>query len=722
MKVIDLSNDVAGRFAAKLFALAGANVVRPVGDEPADALDIYLDHGKRRLAGSHVDAAALMDGADLVFVSFDRGRVQGLGAALLPLAPADAVRVTTSTYGATGPYAGWRGGPAAAWAAGGYLWITGEPDREPLMGPEHLCGYVTGYSAAIAAEAALFRRRRTGRGCELDISAMESMLCIHQSTFSRLGSGEVRGRTGRFAELYPLTILPCADGYVSLGATTDREFDLLCVTAGCPELLDDPRFATGFSRLANASALDAALAPFLASHTADEVEAMLQAGGTPATRVADPLEILKNPQLAARGYFVDAPGGGRMPGAPLPDAQVFATPRPARAAAAAAAADRGWPLQPRPGDPLPLQGVRVLDLTSWWAGPSCTRTLAELGADVVWVERPNSRAAWENYEGAQAISLQLYEWKMFRHKRSVALDLGTPAGREACLRLAAQADVLVENFRPGVAERLGLGHQMLCARHPGLVYVSLSGFGASGPWRGWGSYGPTIEGASSIMSRTGYAGGGPLRLGHTLPDGIGGLTGAIAALRGLREREARGCGGWFDVSQLEAYVAISGEEVLTASRGGGWAGRVGNRSRQGAIQGVFPCLGEDQWIAIRLSDEDDVRRLAEAAGLPGLVRAAAAWPRDDDAVEAMIAGFTAGWEKQALAEALQAAGLEAFPALTPPDVLADGQVAARGVLLPVTVPGGTFLMPGHPYQASERLADARGAAPTLGQHDALLTD
>ena len=265
---------------------------------------------------------------------------------------------------------------------------------------------------------------------------------------------------------------------------------------------------------------------------------------------------------------------------------------------------------------LPLEGVIVLDFTAFWAGPSATRCLADMGADVIWVERPRSRLDPDEKIAHPAVLAQhLYHLKMNRHKRSVILDLETPAGREAALALAARADIVVENFRPGVADRLGLGPSALCAAFPRLVYVSLSGFGGSGPWESWRSYGPNIEAASSILARTGYAGGEPLRLGHALPDGVGGVAGALAALRGLRERDERGVGGWFDISQLEVYAALSGEAILAASISGAAQPRIGNRSHSGAVQGVFPCRGHDQWIAIRLADQADMDRFAAETGV-----------------------------------------------------------------------------------------------------------
>ncbi len=192
----------------------------------------------------------------------------------------------------------------------------------------------------------------------------------------------------------------------------------------------------------------------------------------------------------------------------------------------------------------------------------------------------------------------LFDYKMNRNKESVVIDLRTEDGKQVFRSLAARADVVVENYRAGVMDRLGLGYESLSADHPELVYVSLSGFGATGPWSPWRSYGPTIEAASSIEARTGYVDGEPLRLGHTLPDGVGGLVGTLAALDGLRRRDLTGKGGRYDLSQLEAYCALSGEELLASSVQGDDQPRRGNSSRRVSPHGVYPCRGDDQWIAL----------------------------------------------------------------------------------------------------------------------------
>jgi crotonobetainyl-CoA:carnitine CoA-transferase CaiB-like acyl-CoA transferase len=715
MKIIDLSCDVSGRFAAKLFALSGLEVIRPRAERPAQQferdLEQYLDGDKTATTVADLAAAArLIADADLVFTTFDRGGWRGL-AAEVELDPAS-VQVTTSTFGVSGRYAAWRGGPLADWAAGGYFAITGNPDREPLIGPERLCGYVGGYTAATAAEAALEMRRLTGVGQHVDVSTMEAMLCVHQSTFARVAAGVGRPRTGRYTEVYPLVVRPCLDGHVSLGVVTDAEFDRLAVALDRSELALDSRFSDVGARWTNRGALEHELDQILRHLSCDEVVTRLHAFGLASAKVADALEVTRNPQLAHRGYWRSGADGGLEPGDPIPSPRTFLA-----AGEPDGGALRSWAeaRSARPG--LPLAGTVVLDLTAFWAGPSATRNLADLGATVIKIERPGSRADLEDRVEDPAMLVEhLFHCKMNRHKLSVALDVAEPQGASLLRRLALWADVLVENFRPGVAGRLGLGAPELCSANPDLVYVSLSGFGADGPWGELRSYGPTIEAASSIAARTGYPGGEPLRLGHTLPDGVGGLAGTLTVLRGLRERRSHGCGGWRNVSQLEVYVALSGEEILTASRLGHAQERIGNRSRTGAVQGAFPCHGDDEWIAIRLQDAADAAKLAAHCGLPALSALFATSPRDDARIEAMIAAATRDHEKHDLARRLQEAGLEAVPVFKPEELIADAHLHERGFFVSADAAGRACLLPGSPFRGRTPLSDPRGPAPRFGEH------
>ena len=582
-----------------------------------------------------------------------------------------------------------------------YLFITGDPEREPLCGPENMCAYAAGYTAALGAEAALIDRIRTGRSRHLDISVMETMLLQHQSTFARTAAGELRRRTGRYTEVYPLTVRPCRDGHVSIGVVSDAEFDKFAIAIERPDLPADPRFADKDARWDNRDALDTQMAPWLEAHDAEDIVRILQDGGVACAKVAGPLDITRNPQLLSRDYWREARCGGVMPGDPLAHFHGFGG---ANASG----------LQLGPTGELPLAGVRVLDFTIFWAGPSTTRALADLGAEVVWVERPGARmdCIIEPDRAASPVEtmMHLYDTKMFRGKRSITLDLEKPKDRAVAHALAREAHVVVENFRPGVADRLGVGPEALSRINPALTYVSLSGWGASGPWRDWRSYGPSIEAASSISGRTGYPGGDPLRLGHAFPDATGGLAGGLAAARGLRRAMTGGSGGWYDISQLEAYLAMAGEGIVEATGFGRGRQRIGNRSKLGAFQGVFPCKGEDRWIAIRLENEADCRAFSLASGVT------IALDCDADAVEPAISAWTAGHDKQALAARLQTLGLQAFAVLDAHELTADPHLAERGYFLAVPAGDRTHAMPGTPLVATPQMADATRPAPRPGEH------
>lgn len=704
MRIVDLSCDCGGRFAAKLLAMSGLTV--ECYESSGSPLDLYLDRHKKPV-DPLVAPDTLVQGADLVFTSFDRGARVGSAAALTP--SDDFIEISTSTFGMTGPYSGWRGGELAAWAVGGYMSITGEPDREPLMGPASLCFYVAGYNAAIAAEAALRLRERAGIVARIDISAMESMLAAHQSTFSRVAAGFGRRRTGRFTEVFPLVVLPCREGHVSLGVVTQPEFDKMACALDLPDLCADPRFQGIAARERNRDALDAILVAALRSHDAEEIAGRLQSAGVAAAAVVDIPDVLRNPQLISRDFWEQAETGPILPGNPLPAARIFAK----QPAAPVCGPKAGAPCTD--GIALPLAGVVVIDFTAFWAGPSATRNLADMGATVVKVERPGSRVDADPSADDAAQTLEyLYNRKMNRGKLSVVLDLSTDAGRAEARALIASADVVVENSRSGVADALGVGAKAMCAHFPRLVYVSLAGFGSTGPWSSWRSYGPTIEAASSIQARTGYADGAPLRLGHTLPDAVGGLVGTLAVLRGLRERELRGVGGWFDLAQLEAYVAMSGEEIAANSLSGASYERSGNLARDGAVQGVFRCTGEDQWIAVRLENADDRLRFATLAEI-------VAEDPGPDQYFVSLARYAASRDRDDLVDQFQAAGLAAAPVLNADELPSNPQLRARDFLIDVQLGTRSAALPGSPIRALPPFAVAGRRAPLFGEHNCLLS-
>ena len=214
------------------------------------------------------------------------------------------IHASVSPFGTTGPYATWKSSSLLDWAASGYLFITGDPDREPLAGPEGICEAVCAYTAAMAIEAALAARRNTGRGCYIDASVMEAMVCSHQSTFSRYAAGVVMGRSGNeVATCYPLGVKRCRDGHILISVVTDQDFDRLAIAMGLPHLVADPRFSDGTSRYRHRDSIDAVLDPWLRSMDGDDIAGLLQTAGVVASKVVTTLDLLSDPQLESRDFF-----------------------------------------------------------------------------------------------------------------------------------------------------------------------------------------------------------------------------------------------------------------------------------------------------------------------------------------------------------------------------------------------------------------------------------
>ncbi len=301
----------------------------------------------------------------------------------------------------------------------------------------------------------------------------------------------------------------------------------------------------------------------------------------------------------------------------------------------------------------PVAGLRVLDFAHVFAGPFCTRTLADLGADVVHVET-HSRGGEDGRRSAYA----------HRNKRSIALDLKNAAGQATAVRMAGVADVIVENFSSGVMKRLGLGYEALSPATPRLIYVSMSGYGHTGPRREWTSMNMNLQAYTGLMLTTGAEGDPPTAISNSWNDYIGGLHAVIAILHALEDRHQTGRGRNIDLSQFECSVATLGPLLMAASATGKPPKRMGNRSSVNAPQGVYPCAGEDEWCAVSVGTDDQWRALATAIDQPRLTqdpRFATMLGRmhNHDALDAAIATWTRELPNDDVERRLQAVGVPA---------------------------------------------------------------
>lgn len=390
-------------------------------------------------------------------------------------------------------------------------------------------------------------------------------------------------------------------------------------------------------------------------------------------------------------------------------------------------------IQMPPSSSGPLQGLRVLDMTIALAGPYGTRILADLGAEVIKVDTRATRdyatrldltarlqAMFPNGDpGKEPWNTGGFHAQLNRNKRSVALELATPEGRDTFLRLVDTADCIVENFTPKVMPSLGLGPDELLQRNPALVYVAMPGFGRSGPYSTFPAFAPTTEAASGFLSRVGYEDGTLVPNPMSLADFVGGLNGIVGLMASLWAARRTGEGCVVDLSQVEAMSAFVGEQFTgtPVSNESELAKPHGNRAPGALYSAVLPALGFDEWIAISVPDTDAMVRLSD---LVGESVDSANWcelatsEAGRDSIDAELSRFTSLQEKQSLAKALQDAGIAAGPIQLSPDLFSNPQLSELGFFLPIEGPAGLGLFEGPPWHFDGWTQRLTAPSPPIG--------
>ncbi|MBM3141387.1 MAG: CoA transferase, partial [Chloroflexi bacterium] len=390
------------------------------------------------------------------------------------------------------------------------------------------------------------------------------------------------------------------------------------------------------------------------------------------------------------------------------------------------------------------------DITVVWAGPHVTQLLAEWGAEVIRVEpvnriQPSTRGAENIVTKEQALGLAAQglqpqypdmepgdePWNRSasftshaRNKKSMACDIGSPAGREAFLRLIERCDVLVENNVPETIDKMNIGWEVLREINPRLVMVRMPAYGLDGPYRNYRAFGLHVEAMVGHTHLRGYPDATPEGLGETLAsDGISGVQGAVAALMALLHRERTGDGQLIEMPLTEGFIATLAEFVLDHSMNGVDPPPQANRHRWHAPHAMYPCAGVDQWIAIDVGTDEEFAALCRELGREALARdarfaTAEARREHRAALDAAVAEATREREKEALFHALQRAGVCAAPAHDPLEALADPHLAARSFFEELDTPGGgRHRYPGLTFRMAETPNRLRTPPVTLGQHN-----
>ena len=747
LHVVDTSTTLAGAYASKLLVDAGARVtlVEPAGGHPLRhwsasgnlppaggdaALFQFLAAGKRSVVEGAVAWDALVASADLVVASEP-----------LPFERVSAVRratslVTITPWGTKGP---WKDRPATEFtlqAAAGSTAYRGLPGREPVAAGGQLGEWAAGAYAAVSGIAAALSARRTGAGVHADVSAFEvtvAALTIYHDLQSQWFEGPLPN------SLETPSIEPTRDGFVGLCAYTGQQWKDFCLMVGRPEVAEDERYFDARARMEHLAFIQDVMHTWTKTQTTDEVIEVASALRIPVAPVGNGKLVLEQEHFRARGIFVPNPGGFEQPRRPYqlsdnPAAPVAPAPGLGQHSGAALPPPSAPAASEPEADPRPLAGLRVVDLTAFWAGPVVSATLAEWGGDVVKVESTR-RPDGMRFAGAVRNEV-LWEWSPVFHganpgKRGITLDLDADEGRALLRRLIEGADVLMENFSARVMDHFGLDWETLQGWNPRLCLLRMPAWGLDGPWRDRVGFAASVEQASGLAWITGYE-DMPLIIRGAC-DPVGGMHALLGLLAALEDRRTTGRGQLVECALVEPALNLAAEQVIEWSAHGVLLTRARNRGPAAAPQGCYRCRGEaassreaadEPWVAIACADDAQWAGLRAALGDPEWARAPgletdAGRRAAHDAIDAGLSAWCAERSSSEAAARLCAAGVPASPLRNGHYLMPHPQLEARGFFEELEHPvTGRTRYPGFPARFSAwNPAAHRTPPPTLGQHN-----
>ncbi|MBE0611412.1 MAG: CoA transferase [Dehalococcoidia bacterium] len=371
---------------------------------------------------------------------------------------------------------------------------------------------------------------------------------------------------------------------------------------------------------------------------------------------------------------------------------------------------------------LPLDGVRIADLTMMWAGPYATRVLAEMGAEVIKIESPK---AWDNIRtlipqpGASDPWNSSYYFNDYnRDKKSLTLDLADPRGRAAFLRLVPHCDVVMENYRAEVLDNLGVGYDVLREARPDVILVSMAGYGKTGPERDHVGFGPIIEQMSGLASMTGYGDDGvPIKTGISYGDPVAGKAAVAAVVLALIHRRKTGEGAFIDLAQREVLSTLIGEAFVAAALRAEAPVHRGNRDSRYFAQGVYRCAGEEQWVAISIRDAGDWERLCAATGIVEHLGALSKDARHEE-IDRRIGGWCAWRGPQEVLETVARAGVPVGRVQNTKTIHEDRHLEERGYWVELPHPRmHAWKQPRSAWQFVEARPRLQRHAPLFGEHN-----
>jgi crotonobetainyl-CoA:carnitine CoA-transferase CaiB-like acyl-CoA transferase len=745
LQVIDSSVGIAGAYCAKLLGSAGAEVVKieppegvPLrrwncstywsGDAPrGSALFRFLHHGHRSVVAD--DISELLTGADVLIT--DAQSRSGASTALLERYPRLIV-VSITPYGLEGPYSSRPATELTVQAESGALAIRGHPSQPPVQAGGRTMEWVSGLYGAVGALAAVRGVASGGPGELIDLSMSEVANTTGTTAFDLADSLSGRPDPVSPARRFETpSIEPTADGYVGFNTNTRMMFDNFLVLIDRADLVEDGEWASVFDRQKRWDEWNSIVHGWTSRHSSGEIIQRAAELRIPVAPVCDGPGVVGLEHARSRGSFVADPDDGflcprrpwRIDGelAPEPeraptcgehtDSVIF---RPAKGPATASSR-------------LPLEGVRVLDLTAWWAGPSASAMLGDLGADVIHVESVTRPDGMRMTVGALHGRAEWWEYSALflatnRNKRGLTLDLTRPEGRDLALRLVAKSDIVMENFTPRVIDHFDLGWDVVHATNARAVMVRMPAFGLDGPWRDRPGFAQTMEQVTGLAWLTGHVDDQP-RIQRGPCDPNGGMHAVMGTLVALAMRDRTGEGHLVESSMFDAALSISAELVVEWTAYGTRLEREGSRSPWAAPQGVYATNRPERWLALSVASDEQWVALVAALGAPlwalaGELTTHTGRREHHDLLDRELGRWAAGVDVNDAVARLVEAGVPAAPAVDPRRTSTHPQYQARSYYEQVEHPVvGRHPFPGLPFRFSSVDRWIRRPPPTVGQHN-----
>jgi crotonobetainyl-CoA:carnitine CoA-transferase CaiB-like acyl-CoA transferase len=726
VRVVDLSDRLAGAYCTKLLVDLGADVVKvepPAGDPlrqrkspvpgssaAPGALFQYLCASKRsttldlETADGRHSLRRLAQGADLVLETWIPGTAErmGLSAAELLDLNSTLTVVSVSAFGRGGPRSEKDVPEFLLQALSGATYSRGRPGRSPLTAAGGLSEWIAGAFAATAGAAALMGSAMTGRGSHVDVSILEAATL--GLVTAPVIAESLRGYPTRVSARRVVPgIQRCSDGWVGLFVLTPQQWYDFTVMIERPELAEDPQLVSLFERQERDEELVPLIEQWTSKRTVADVLSLAKLLRIPAAPVGNGKSLPEFEAIADRGIYVDNPGGFRQPRSMFSfDGVPF---RPIGKAPALGEHNESlsiWPVRRHAaadGSAMnrealvsrPLKGIRVVDLTAFWAGPLATGILSALGAEVIKIESvqhpdplrftgflPASKPQW--YEAAPLFNALNLD------KRSLTLDLGSEEGQSLLLKFVASADVVIENFTPRVLENFNLNYKRFAEARPDIILARMPAFGLEGPWRDRPGFAPTLEQISGLAWINGYEDTEPIAP-NGFVDPAAGAHAAFAIVSALIARRNTGHGHEVELPMVEVATSVTAEQVIEYDLTGQVQGRHGNADLFATPQGVYDCLGEseDNWVAISTQTDSQWTALADIVGAdkwtePSLDQLATAETRWNhrEAIDARLRVWCAARTNSDIVEILDNAEVPAAPVVHDHLIVDDQQMRARG--------------------------------------------